>query len=319
MTPEPAPHVSVIVPARNAANELRRLSAALHEQTAARDTFEVLIVDDASTDGTADAVRTQPLARLIEVPATIGPYPARNLAVQAARGELLAFTDADCIPAPDWIERGIARFDNHDVDMIAGGIRIPLDDRPSVVSLVDAALHLDQELYATRGYGATANMWVRRSVFDEVGGFNRQILSGGDWEFGHRSAALGKRLVYAEEARVDHPPRERARELARKGYRLGIGSAQLRLHANGPLREGRAVWANPGAYLPALHVVGKHRLEASGHAPGRLKVAQILLTQYLFLRLPTIAGSFVGSLRERSGLRPRRGVRTEDVKTERER
>jgi len=306
VTPETPPRVSVIVPARNAEDELRRLFAALHEQTAAREAFEVLIVDDASTDGTADAVRAEPLALLLEVPAAVGPYPARNLAAQTARGDLLAFTDADCIPSREWIERGIAAFHAQDVDMIAGGIRIPLGERPTAVSMVDAARHLDQELYATRGYGATANMWVRRSVFDEVGGFNKQILSGGDWEFGHRSGALGKKLVYAPEARVDHPPRERARELARKGYRIGIGNAQQRLYAEGPLRQGRAVWAHPRSYLPVRNFGGVHRLEASGHSPGRLKVVQLLLTQYLFLTLPMNAGSFVGTLRERRATQRRR-------------
>jgi glycosyltransferase involved in cell wall biosynthesis len=294
-----APRVSVIVPARNAEDELRRLYQALRAQTAGPDAFELLVVDDASTDGTAAAVRAEPLARLVEAPGQVGPYPARNIAAQVARGELLAFTDADCIPAPDWIERGTAAFDDPAVDLIAGGIRIPLAERPSAVAMVDAARHLDQELYFSRGYGATANMWVRAAVFAEVGGFNEQILSGGDGEFGHRARAAGKTLAYVPEAAVDHPPRESARELVRKGYRIGIGTAQQRLHADGPLRQNRLPGVHPRAYVPKRKLMGVHRLEASGHQPGPLKLPQLLLAQYLFLTLPINWGSLVGAARER--------------------
>jgi GT2 family glycosyltransferase len=291
----------VIVPARDAEDEVRRLCDALRAQTAPPESFELIVVDDASTDGTTDVVRAEPLARLIEAPGKVGPYPARNIAAATARGELLAFTDADCIPAPDWIERGIAAFDDPSVDLIAGGIRIPLGDRPSAVAMVDAARHLDQELYFSRGYGATANMWVRAEVFAEIGGFNEQILSGGDGEFGHRARAAGKRLAYVPDAAVDHPPRESARELVRKGYRIGVGTAQQRLHAEGPLRQNRLPGVRPRAYVPRRELMGVHRLEASGHRPSRVKLAQLLLAQYLFLTLPINWGSLVGAARERFG------------------
>jgi glycosyltransferase involved in cell wall biosynthesis len=289
----------VIVPARDAEVEVRRLCEALRAQTAPAETFELIVIDDASTDRTAEVVREEPLARLIEAPGKVGPYPARNIAAVEARGDLLAFTDADCIPAPDWIERGIAAFDDESVDLIAGGIRIPLGRRPSAIAMVDAARHLDQELYFSRGYGATANMWVRSAVFAEVGGFNEQILSGGDGEFGHRARAAGRKLAYVPEAYVEHPPRESPRELMRKGYRIGIGAAQQRLHAEGPLRENRLPGTHPRAYIPKRKLMGVHRLEASGHRPGPLKLSQLLAAQYVFLTLPINVGSLVGAARER--------------------
>jgi glycosyltransferase involved in cell wall biosynthesis len=294
-----SPRVSIIVPARNAEVEARRLLAALHAQTASTDSFEIIVVDDASSDATAEQVRADPLARLIELPAAVGPYPARNVAARTARGDLLAFTDADCIPAPDWIEQGVAAFGPAEVDLIAGAIRIPLGDRPSAVSLVDAARHLNQELYFSRGYGATANMWVRRTVFEEIGGFNEQLLSGGDWEFGLRTREAGKKLEYVPAASVDHPPRARPSELVRKGYRIGLGAAQQRVHAEGALRDARPPWAQLRSWLPERRLMGVHRLEAAGHRPGRLKLVQLLLAQHLFLTLPRNAGSLVGTLRAR--------------------
>lgn len=297
------PRASVIVPARNSEHELGRLLACLRVQTAARETFEVIVVDDASTDATADVARAEPDVKVLAMGTPVGPYPARNAAVEIAKGDLLAFTDADCLPAADWIERAVAAFDDPSIDLIAGGIRIPLDERPSAVAMIDAARHLDQELYVKRGYGATANMWVRRTTFDEVAGFNEAILSGGDWEFGTRARDAGKRLEYVPAALVDHPPRARARELARKGYRIGIGNAQQRLHARGPLGDTRAVWTQLRSYLPRRQLMGKRRLEASGHKPGPFKIVQLLLVQHLFLTLPMNYGSLVGTLRERGSRR----------------
>jgi glycosyltransferase involved in cell wall biosynthesis len=291
--------VSEIVAARNAAHELPLLLRALNAQTAPPEAFEVLIVDDGSTDDTAAIVGRDPRARLVDVATARGPYPARNVAARLARGDLLAFTDADCVPAPDWIEHEIAHFDDPGAEMIAGEIRIPLGDRPSAIALIDAGRHLDQELYVTRGYGATANMWVRRQVFESVGGFNDQILSGGDREFGNRAVEAGHPITYAQDVVVDHPPRTDVRELARKGYRIGKGSAHHFAYAKGPVAPGGPVWKNVWNYIPPRSLTGVHRLERAGHAPGRLKTLQLLVTQYLCLTLPVLAGSVVGEIEVR--------------------
>jgi glycosyltransferase involved in cell wall biosynthesis len=291
------PRVSVIVPAHNAETELPRLCETLRNQTVGTGTFELIVVDDASTDRTAEIADAESLVRLIRLTRRIGPYPARNVAAGIARGELLAFTDADVLAAPDWLEQGIAAFERTDVELIAGGIRIPLPARPPAVSLIDAARHLDQERYARDGYAVTANLWVRRPVFDEIGGFDERLLSGGDGEFGRRARTAGKRLLYVPQARVDHPPRATAVELARKGFRLGIGGTQQALHGDG--REGvRPPWRYPRLYLPRSRLQGVHRLVASGHPPGRLKRLQLLLVEYVVLTLPVIAGSVVESWRE---------------------
>jgi glycosyltransferase involved in cell wall biosynthesis len=292
------PQVSVIVPAHNAESQLPRLFESLRRQTVVAGTFELIVVDDASTDGTAAVVDAEPLARLLRLETRIGPYPARNVAAAVARADLLALTDADVIAATDWLEQGIVAFERQDVDLVAGGIRIPLPPRPSSVALIDAARHLDQERYVRNGYGVTANLWVRRTVFDEVGGFNERILSGGDAEFGRRAQAAGKRLLYVPEARVDHPPRATVAELARKGFRLGIGGAQQSRYAQDGARV-RPPWQYPRLYLPRTQLQGVERLDANGHRPGRLKRAQLLLVEYAVLTLPVIAGSIIGSLRER--------------------
>src|SRR3989304_2498563 len=93
---------SVIVPAYNAVDELPRCLAALERQSIARARYEVIVVDDGSTDPPA-VVAERAGAKVIRATHG-GPAAARNSGAGAAQGDLLLFTDADCEPAPDWIE-----------------------------------------------------------------------------------------------------------------------------------------------------------------------------------------------------------------------
>ncbi|MFQ5576479.1 MAG: glycosyltransferase, partial [Anaerolineae bacterium] len=102
--------ISVIVPAYNAAPTLVACLQALNTQTVPRDAYEIIVVDDGSTDDTAAVARRRG-ARVV-TQANAGPAAARNRGVKLAAGDPLLFTDADCIPAPDWIARLSAPFDD---------------------------------------------------------------------------------------------------------------------------------------------------------------------------------------------------------------
>src|SRR5262245_53142880 len=100
------PYISVVVPTYNRAASLRRLLNALEGQTYPVERFEVVVVDDGSTDGTREAVRRMHMSftlRLVEQ-AHGGPSAARNRGVQAAIGELIVFVDDDVVPAPDLLD-----------------------------------------------------------------------------------------------------------------------------------------------------------------------------------------------------------------------
>jgi glycosyltransferase involved in cell wall biosynthesis len=198
--------VSVIVPARCSAAELEGLRSALDAQTLARDRYEILVIDDAKDP-------------------PMGSYAARNAGIARATAGVLAFTDADCLPDPAWLQEGLTAL--RSAPRAAG--KIEMIGGESYVERLDRARFLRQEQYVAEGFGATANLFVRREVFDSIGLFDERLTSGGDAELGRRAKAFP--IVFAPDAIVRHRCRDRARDLLVKAHRVGVGYGQTaRLH-----------------------------------------------------------------------------------------
>jgi len=224
-----SPFVSVIIPVFNDEARLGVCLSALEKQTYASDRYEVVVVDNGSARPIAEVVGCFPHASVV-VEWRRGSYAARNRGLALARGDVLAFTDADCVPAADWLEQGVrALLAASDCGLIAGDIHVlPKDPRaPSMVELYELTFAFRQSSYVAEGFGATANLFTRRQVFERVGLFCDGLKSCGDREWGLRVSASGLGLRYASEARVDHPARRSWRELARKTLRVTDGMFDL--------------------------------------------------------------------------------------------
>lgn len=293
------PHVSVIVAARNAERVIPSLLAALNAQTLPRERFEVVIVDDASRDQTTHEVaQHNGDARLIALPETHGAYAARNRALREATGDVIAITDADCLPAPDWLERLLAALEHH--DGVGGRIRTRLPEDPPLPALVDAARRLDQQLFLDEGFVAFANFACHRRLIDEVGPFNEQLRSNGDREWCLRAVARGATFGYAQDAIVDHPPRTTAREVVACFWRRGVGRGRTALVGTGPAVARRRNWSTRSEYLPAALDPANHpaarRLREAGFEGGTKEHAKIDAATYLLAGAPLLAGYVTGTV-----------------------
>jgi glycosyltransferase involved in cell wall biosynthesis len=189
--------VSVVVALRNSATTVPLLLDALDRQTLDPERWELVMVDDASTDETPALIARHGRARLVRSETHVGLPAGRNLGIRAAKAAVVALTDGDTVPDPTWLERGLGRFADPGVDILAGGITIPAGASPTVASLLDAAAFLDQERYVLRGFGAGANLWMRREVFGRAGPFEERLAAyGGDEEeFCARARAHGASVV----------------------------------------------------------------------------------------------------------------------------
>ena len=172
-----APVVSVIVPARDAGATLPRTLAALDAQRGAPE-FEVRVVEDERGEG---------------------PARCRNAGVAATAGPVLAFTDADCFPEPDWLARGVAALE--EADLVQGAVVPERRPGPFERTVTVGGAH---------GLYETASLFVRRELFDRVGGFERWLVPpdgkelGEDVLFGWRARRLGARTAFAPDAVVRH-------------------------------------------------------------------------------------------------------------------
>ncbi|WP_043749550.1 glycosyltransferase family 2 protein [Methylobacterium nodulans] len=269
-----APLVSVVIPHVNDLANLERCLDLLAAQTLPPGTVEVVVADNGSAAGLA-AVEALAAGRARVVPAPIrGAGPARNAGVAAARGNILAFIDSDCRPAPDWLEQGLKALDA--ADIVGGAVRVEAENRaaPTPVEAFELVFAFRNDLYVQRkGFTVTANMLVRRTVFEAVGPFANGLSE--DVEWCHRARARGYRLAYAPAARVAHPARRTWEELVRK-WRRTTREAYL-LAAPGPL--GRLPWLARAwlVLLSALpHAVKVLRAPVGG-LRARLRAAGILL------------------------------------------
>lgn len=160
-----------------------------------------------------------------------------------------------------------------------------------------------------RGFAATANLFVRRELFEKEGGFNHQLLAGGDTEFGLRTVENGARLEYADLAVVAHAPRARPRELVRKSFRRGFGQAQAARYA----APGSAPRPQPctrvGNYVPRWRLAGADRLRRRGWTLTRRRAVAMRFSSYLCCQVPLLAGNLAGILGESTMLRLARRVK----------
>ncbi|MDX6286225.1 MAG: hypothetical protein QOG53_1710 [Frankiales bacterium] len=218
--------VTVVVPVRNGAATIGPLLDALARQE--RVTFDVIVVDNGSTDGTADVVRRHPMTVRVVEEARPGSYAARNAGLAVARAPVLAFTDADCTPEPTWLAEGLATLGSSGAGLVGGGIRPIPSAEPTRWERYDRAVYLrQQDLVEHQQWGVTANLFVRGSVIDAVGPFDASLPSSGDREFCLRAGRAGFRIVYAPDAVVGHQPRTSMREIWAVNRRVGAGMGLL--------------------------------------------------------------------------------------------
>jgi len=247
--------VTVIIPVRNGAASLPPLLESLEQQTLARERFEVIVVDNGSSDATAGVASSYGVT-VIEEPIA-NRSRARNRGAAAARGRLYAFTDADCVADSRWLEALLADADL--APLVAGDVRLTVGSEPNAVERFESLWRFGQEAWVKQGWAATANLLVHPEAFKAVAGFDptwRHI--GEDVDFCIRARSAGFGLGYCAEAIVEHQGERAIGPLLRRCFRHGysVNQAFYRLGA------GYRAWREPA---PAL--IGDHALRQFGYAP----------------------------------------------------
>ncbi|MBB3188791.1 glycosyltransferase [Halomonas cerina] len=219
--------VSVIIPTYRDWQRLQQCLGALAHQSMLDKEYEVVVVNNDPDDAPPAGWCLPKNVRMLQERKP-GAYAARNAGLKAARGQFLAFTDSDCLPQPDWLTHGIAALVADNADRVAGCIEVLSDNKKMTpTECYESLFAFDQPQNVTRGVGVTANLLARANLFDTVGMFNEDLLSGGDIEWNRRATAMGYTIRYCQQAVVGHPARRTWSEMARKVRRTTGGKLAI--------------------------------------------------------------------------------------------
>ena len=230
------PRLSVIVPVRDGASFLAESLSAARASDLPRDAWELIVVDDASRDGSA-AVAAGWADLVLRQPETRGPAAARNRGARHSRGDVLVFIDADVSVHKDTLRR---LDDALRADTGIAGIFGAYDAAPPARGLVSQYRNLLHHRIHSQAPGEAETFWsglgaIRRSVFLAAGGFDETMHQLEDIDLGYRVRALGHRILLRPEIQGTHLKRWTLRSMVVTDL-FGRGVTWMRLH----LAEGRA-------------------------------------------------------------------------------
>jgi cellulose synthase/poly-beta-1,6-N-acetylglucosamine synthase-like glycosyltransferase len=225
----------VVIPTYNAAKVLPHCLAALEHQSIPRERLDIIVVDDGSTDGTLDVAREYG-ARVV-CQEHSNQSAARNKGAAAAMGEIVLFTDADCVPAANWVESMIRPFDDPQVVGVKGRYRTK---QPGILPRFIQQEYEEKYRRLARStdidFVDSYSAGYRRKVLLDIDGFDPSFPAVEDIELSFRISSKGYRLVFAQDAVVYHRHRESYREYFRK--KLWVASWWVAVYRRHPEKVG---------------------------------------------------------------------------------
>ncbi len=240
--------VTVIIPIYNGENDLPDLLKCLYEQTYDRALVEYLLVDNNSSDRTAEilqaavekAVNNNFQIRHLTENKIQSSYAARNLGIRNSSYDILAFTDADCRPQPDWLSNLVKPFTNQQIGVVVGEI-IALHGNSLLEQYAQRNQLMSQHFLLKHpfgAYGQTANIAIRKQALVKSGLFRPHLTTGGDADICWRIQQQGWKLEYAADAIISHRHRATLNNFRSQFRRYGRSNYYLhQLHGVDLMRE----------------------------------------------------------------------------------
>jgi len=211
--------VSIIVPTYNAEKNIVHLIESFLKLNYPKELFEIIMVDNGSDDRTKEIIRKYPIVTLLEEKSMQSSYAARNKGIQHAKNEILAFTDSDCISDAQWIKNALLCLNHEKADLLAGNVIFKKTSNLNIFEIYDSHMYLQQEYNVSVGASTTANLLVKKNIFNSLGLFSN-VQSGGDVEWTKKAVDKGFKLIYCENAKIFHPARKSFKETIKKELRL---------------------------------------------------------------------------------------------------
>jgi mycofactocin system glycosyltransferase len=237
-TPQQYPSVTVIIPVRNRPREIAACLQSLSRLEYSREKIEIIVIDDASDDGTPDVISTFPV-QFIALKERRQASFCRNLGAQKARGDILAFLDSDCVADPLWLRELIPAFSDPSGGAVGGAVDAYYTKKGlDCYEKVKSSLNMGSWAKSSHEmnpffYLPSCNLLVRRALFLLLQGFKEDMHVGEDVDFCWKLQDEGHRIEYRPVGTVYHRHRNTIRGFCARRFDYGTSEPLLQQsHAN---------------------------------------------------------------------------------------
>lgn len=237
------PLISIIIPVKDAQNSIEKCISSILSIDYGN--YEVIVIDDGSKDKTPEFLKKySQRIKIITNPSFLGPSKARNIAFQYAKGEYLAFTDADCTVDKDWLKELLRGFIDREVVGVGGSQLSPSDDTEfgkdiqsflETVGFISGYIKKGLRIKPTN-HNPSCNVMYRKWIFSKVNGFLEGLWPGEDVELDYRIKRLGYKLMYNPDALVYHYRPASFKKFSQMMYKYGWAQGCL-VRKYGPFRR----------------------------------------------------------------------------------
>ncbi|MEW6618095.1 MAG: glycosyltransferase [bacterium] len=210
--------ISIIIPVKNGEKTIKKCLDSLKNLNYTN--YEIIVIDDNSSDKTQEILSSYEGIQTMKT-SGVGPASSRNLGIKQAKGDYLAFTDADCIVHPEWLKELLKGFDEDSVVGVGGDQQSPDDESEfgkivqgflKTVGFVTDYIKAQKTMIETK-HNPSCNVMYKKEIFDKLGGFLEGLWPGEDVEFDYRIKKLKKyKLKYNPQAIVYHYRPDNLRE-----------------------------------------------------------------------------------------------------------
>lgn len=221
---------SIVIPVYKDAEGLRDTLESLEHQSTSREYFEVIVCNDGALQEISEVCRQYRVTEVKIFP-NRGSYYARNRGIEKAKCSYIGFVDADIKVSKDWVKIGMEQLKTY--DYVTGPVDIDESKAHTWTERFEVATALNMKYYfEDYHFAPTANLWLKKKLFEEKGMFDERLRSGGDSDFGNRIyKAETYKMHYCDELSVLHPPRK-YHSLVAKTKRVAIGTIDLKYIKN---------------------------------------------------------------------------------------
>ena len=230
--------ISIIIPTKNNGDIIEKCLHSIKNLDYPKDKYEVIIVDGHSTDYTAEIAKKYGCRVVYEDVGTRSG--ACNVGIKTAKGEYIAFTDADCVVTKSWLNNLVNHFNDEGVASVGGPNITPKDDMEfakcvgvvlSFLSKPGSRYGLNANEVVETFHNSGCNVAYRRSPIEEAGGFNEKLITCEDEELDYRIIEKGYKILYTPDAKVYHYRRPTWKRFYKQAYKYAVGRMQaIKLH-----------------------------------------------------------------------------------------